>query len=193
MRVCDILMKRFFLPERIFALFAWNCIHDSMNHMMYLWHSIHHHTLSLSETWRLTLALVLTLASYFPIIKTENILWTAFRLVSYACCSDCNIFIFTMHQKYCSATKKKLNSYTHTLHYTHRWKDMQEFQLEGFEPIFSGVNFVTSRHCYIWSGFIIHQDYLDLNFIRMFVVIMILMAMLILMISIHYRGRAHIT
>ena len=36
MRVCDILMKRFFLPERIFALFAWNRIHYSMNHMLYL-------------------------------------------------------------------------------------------------------------------------------------------------------------
>ena len=82
-----------------------------------------------------------------------------------------------MHQKYCFATKK--------LH-THRWKDMQEFQLEGFKPVFSGVNFVTSRHCYISTGFIIHQDYLDLD-IRLFVVIMILMAMLILMISLHMK------
>ena len=63
---------------------------------------------------------------------------------------------------------------------------MQEFQLEGFKPVFSGVNFVTSRHCYISTGFIIHQDYLDLD-IRLFVVIMILMAMLILMICIHMK------
>ena len=62
---------------------------------------------------------------------------------------------------------------------------MQEFQLEGFKPVFSGVNFVTSCHCFVSTGFIIHQDYLDLDK-RMFVVIMILMAMLILMISIQY-------
>ena len=63
---------------------------------------------------------------------------------------------------------------------------MQEFQLEGFKPVFSGVNFVTSRHCYMSTGFIIHQHCLDLG-IRLFVVIMILMAMLILMICIHMK------
>ena len=55
---------------------------------------------------------------------------------------------------------------------------MQEFQLEGFKPVFSGVNFVTSCHCFVSTGFIIHQGYPDLDK-RMFVAIMIFMAMLI--------------
>ena len=55
---------------------------------------------------------------------------------------------------------------------------MQEFQLEGFKPVFSGVNFVTSCHCFVSTGFIIHQAYPDLDK-RMFVAIMIFMAMLI--------------